>query len=850
MASSGATTNARGEVAYPAPGAFPTDDLTPSATPDTASILGAHTYNDRQHEQNKLRKRDDPRGWDTDAAQQQQTSSHGPQYTDLDNGIGGGVPKYTDTTAPPPPVVSALAARNKAQEHGGNSSKPGVMTGAYSRLPLPGNSLGRGHGNGHTTGGNATSARSPTTTEQLNNPDNRNHAVTGGLAAGTATATGAVAHPPTTTSHQAARGQSSFQELQSQQGELEENERNLVRNGRDHSSLAHKDPYWGDVPYGTGVYNTVSGHGSTEPTHVKIVGSTYDNGQGKEQAHGAAQGLNQSQVSRGEEARIPTAASKPSTATIGGQQRAFPLTGDHSEGGLGNQTGYENQDQKRDSRFSEGLVGAGVGAGAAVGAGYVASELTGKEKEKSHSDEHQKRETTNKNDNVEVKKGTHGLGAGLLHRDHKDKDDKEAKQENKHPEGLAYYESQGNDIGGKEKSPGFTKDHSKDAAAGGAALAAATAAYGAHEHTKREGQETYQSKTQESSPISIAYDDTESKGTNEPEKKESKLHALFHRSHNKDKEHNHVQGSKDNEKVAHTKAGGAANKGQHTYYPDQTVGDDKSKKDKQDPFAVAQGYHPSSTSEPAEQTKKRASVYVPRNEYAAGNDSANDNKLGYGAAGAAAGAGVGAGYLAHKHAGAGDGNNVNHNQRSGLDNNINTNTGTAGTVPQTDRVPLANTSHLHSHPVNSTSTPSTTTDRTTSTSGGQHSPTTTSTGSAAHYKVLSSGTPSGIDVGGKERPPSNSTSDSVSPLSSPTTAGHGETHRGYRYAAAGAAAGAGVGAAGYGATARNRGDQDISRGTTVEGHGLAGAKGREKVVTHQCRKCGEENDISEYFRGQ
>ncbi|KAI1494415.1 hypothetical protein F5X96DRAFT_590409 [Biscogniauxia mediterranea] len=837
MTTSGATTNARGEVAYPAPGAFPTDPLTPKETLHDAPILDGVNPDSTYRGSNKLRKRDDPRGQDgRDAQQFTQASSRGHKH--VDSGV-----HVPDMDTQP--------------GYTGNSSKPGVMTGAYSRLPN--HEHGRGHGS--TTiatdgvpiyANSPVSPVSPTTSSATgtNTRDyghtgpqhphttsgyNHNHGTAAGLAGATTLAGGASAasshaatsrdhHPTSTSSAQGAGAalaphrEDKFLEQQKEAEAVAERERNLVRNGRDPSSVARKDPYWGDVPFGTGVYNGVSGHGSAETPHTGTVGSAAPAQHYPHEGQVPREGLQQHQQQKhaGGDGVAHQATSKPGHVHIAGQQqqqRAFPLTDPQgiSAGGA-DQTGTEKlvpgqAHQNRDSRFSEGrLAGAGVGAGVAAGAGYVASGLGDKRQQTRRTDEH---DGLGRKNDAEDYSSQGPVGGGLRYRD--DHNNKEVRQhkEKDAKDASPYHGSKAQDVDSKGD-----KHHSKETAAAAAAAAAGTGAAASYATRDKKSREP-------------DYDEGS-------EKKESKLHALFHR--------------KDKDEKAAKEAGSASSRypstttttqpQHHHAYDDKNAvtGSRQTQAAKRDPF-IASGYpehthhqHTSTSPTSIYPTSDKLSKQAIGGDHVRGPEHdvkhGDHSKLGLGAAGVAAGAGAGAGYLAHRQheqpsSSMASSSSPSTHHTTNVDNvAASPKTTTAGTtLPPTAAV---NTTTPHGAKA------------TTHTAQPQPQP-------QPHYKTLASGTPSGIAVDASQNHHHHHHQDHASSAALPTTnrssTGSSTTDssgnsKGYRYAGA---AGAGAGALGAGGAALLGKEED---------------KEQKVALTHRCRRCGEENDISGYFRGE
>ncbi|KAI1099376.1 hypothetical protein F4804DRAFT_349426 [Jackrogersella minutella] len=373
------------------PGSYPTDDTKSTIEHPNLAFLAS------QHQHNKLHKRDDPRGWsDEDKA------ARGHQNTD--SGVGLTEPILFNSQArssandgafrsnknvlqnPDEAFGPAPITATRSIDHYGNNSKPGVMTGAYSRVDDDSNNQNY--------------------SKQMIR-DSISKESTSALGSG---ATG-LAENTTSTPN-------------STEDKLRHGDRNMVRNGlRQSSNVDHDDPYWGNVPHGIGIYNSVTGHGSTETT---VEGSVHH--------HDPSLSYEQHQVSL------------PSTA-----ENAAP---DEARGRNG-------------SRFKEGLASSSAGAGA--GAGLVASELTEKQKGR-HEEEKDLTGSGFANDDESGSKSGSKL-ASLFQWNNKDKETKtEQKYETKDEKEPI------------EKIPSKDKSSLTDRDAG-AALAAAAMVYGAKDHT-------------------------------------------------------------------------------------------------------------------------------------------------------------------------------------------------------------------------------------------------------------------------------------------------------------------------------------------------------------------------------
>ncbi|KAL7627920.1 hypothetical protein AAE478_002115 [Parahypoxylon ruwenzoriense] len=187
------------------PGSFPTD-TTPTTEDPSSTSSEAHC----QH--NKPLKHENPGSWSNE-----EKFSRGHQHKDSGIGLGEGneyvIPKTTTRPA----------------EHHSSESKPGVMTGAYSRVD---------------DNNSSRIISSPITLDQTA----KYHTTAGGTGSAGPAADVVAGTTPVT----------SDQKLRNGNGDA-------IRSGLGQpSGFGDQDPYWGDISYGTGVYNTVTGHGSSE----------------------------------------------------------------------------------------------------------------------------------------------------------------------------------------------------------------------------------------------------------------------------------------------------------------------------------------------------------------------------------------------------------------------------------------------------------------------------------------------------------------------------------------------------------------------------------------------------------
>ncbi|KAI1658337.1 hypothetical protein F4813DRAFT_356501 [Daldinia decipiens] len=324
------------------PGSFPTDDVIPT---QDSSLTSSSSHN-------KLHKRDDPRGWSEEekAAWGHQHTDSGVGLTDptlssnphtLDRASDGAFHSNNTTLQNNGVAPSTVASTTtRSPNYQGNEGKPGVMTGAY------------GHNN--VDSGNNYYPKPTTEDTSSQNQTNARGVDAVGSAPGIATAT------------------------KSGNAEREQipEDRNTIQNGlRQTSNVEHDDPYWGNIPHGTGVYNTVTGHGSSE---TATDGSLH------------SQGLLSHE-----------------------QQRAFPLQ-------TSNNAAHDETGQRNGSRFKESLGESTTGAAA----GLTTYELAERRRDHQHEDD-LKEPTSRKHHEADTKKES--KFGSLFHRDHKA--EKETKSE-------------------------------------------------------------------------------------------------------------------------------------------------------------------------------------------------------------------------------------------------------------------------------------------------------------------------------------------------------------------------------------------------------------------------------------
>jgi len=462
---------ARGEVDRHTPGAFPTDDMLPKDQQESSSTTEpsrgkagfggttTDTTHGTGHEHNKLHKPGDPRGTTT-----------GPGHKPTDSGVGmmeleRERPLTTSQATDGGTYTSHNAGKDSIPGPESVASKPSQTGAEHNRrdaaMPL-------GAGPRDT---NDPEAVQTTDTDETKETKSTSNATRSGIAGSGSTTT-------------------------------------------------HKDPYWGDIPRGAGVYNTVTGHGSQEDEDTR---------------HKA--------IHSGENAS-PTSATSGATGTTGieSQHRAFPLTSIDKAGLRTDEldtTKGSPTAQPHDSRFKEGLTGAGVGAGAGAAAYALA-----KDREEGKA----RKSTEESEDNRD--KG--GKLAGIFSRHSKDDkhDTTETRKEHHHhhhdkaaqPQtaaattqatqersGQHQTTAAGPAIAGYDelgRSPAKQYEDEGRAGHGPMYAAAGAAGVGGAALATREARKSDEERRRESAGSS--------KDEEHKDKKDSKLFGIFHRSH-KDK---------------------------------------------------------------------------------------------------------------------------------------------------------------------------------------------------------------------------------------------------------------------------------------------------------------------------
>ncbi|KAJ2974886.1 hypothetical protein NUW58_g8514 [Xylaria curta] len=232
------------------------------------------------------------------------------------------------------------SSRISAQPSG---TKPGAMTDAYSRVGTQDGAFAQGS---NYTYDNVSASLSPY------DANSQRYSDTGNTLLDLDTPTNIV--PPANTPAETTALNSISNTAANSHGDHS----NKARSGlRGSSASEHNEPYWGDIPFGTGVYNGVTGHGSDEPTtqhnslrdqHSARTNPRIYNGV---TGHGSENSASPQIFKHDQDM---------TTDDYSHQQRAFPLTGNVD---TATTTRLEDAHERmRDSRFKEGFAGAGTTA--------------------------------------------------------------------------------------------------------------------------------------------------------------------------------------------------------------------------------------------------------------------------------------------------------------------------------------------------------------------------------------------------------------------------------------------------------------------------------------------------------
>ncbi|KAI1133794.1 hypothetical protein F5Y10DRAFT_5293 [Nemania abortiva] len=347
----------------------------PGAYPDTPT----NEEPTHQHHHNKLHKREDPRGASNTVSQQQYPVG----YNSAGSGIHKDETSFAHDASDPtssfhnPSRYTSLNTNKETPRNLGNDTQhkghrftdsgidvddsslsgktagPGVVTGAYSRV------------------GTRDSAFAPISdytydkaSSQPQHPVGSAH----GVDTQTARAAGLVtpAKPPT---------ESANLDLNNSIGVNDHaGHRHEAQSGLREDPNAKHEPYWGDLPFGAGVYNGVTGHGSNESTtHQK---SSHDRFGTTTTNTGVYNGVTGHGSNGTTSTQMPIRSRDAAMKDPSHEQRAFPLTNDANTTTAANPN--SSGKHGRDSRMKEMLAG----AGATAAGGYAAHEYLNRDENK------------------------------------------------------------------------------------------------------------------------------------------------------------------------------------------------------------------------------------------------------------------------------------------------------------------------------------------------------------------------------------------------------------------------------------------------------------------------------------
>ncbi|KAI0406099.1 hypothetical protein F4802DRAFT_559321 [Xylaria palmicola] len=241
------------------------------------------------------------------------------------------------------------------------ADKPGLMTGAYSRVGTRDSAFTQ---QGNYTHGNESSAQPAYGVDSQRQRDRAPANVAPGLVT--------PANSPADPKHVGFGNEDTATSHADQRNRTQSGLRGVS------SSTKNEEPYWGDIPFGAGVYNGVTGHGSDESTSHRSCHDKHDT------AAAANSGVYNGVTGHGsEETTNPTTSHRDQQDTIAGgsprHQRAFPLNNNDADPTTTSDL-RETGQHGRDSRLKEGLAGAGAGAAGGFAAHKYLHKDSGNEK--------------------------------------------------------------------------------------------------------------------------------------------------------------------------------------------------------------------------------------------------------------------------------------------------------------------------------------------------------------------------------------------------------------------------------------------------------------------------------------
>ncbi|KAI1430198.1 hypothetical protein F5Y12DRAFT_722482 [Xylaria sp. FL1777] len=241
--------------------------------------------------------------------------------------------------------------------------------------------------------------------------------------------------------------------------------RNTVQTGlRGKSNAEHKDPYWGSIPFGVGVYNGVTGHGSNETTtHQKSL----DGPDSNTTTNSGSAGYDSKESSSPHVSKYDQAVTTDEPTR---QHRAFPLVNSAET-----KTGVKSNDAN-EYKYDSRLKGAFAGAGTAAAGGYAAHEYS----KRGRTNETKATEATFR-DEKPSKVDQTTSHAVLNSRSHKDKE--AAPLVYRSQKNQTLMPQQPLDTANEENR----RDDSKLGYYGAAVAATGAGAYGTHKYADRDG---------------------------------------------------------------------------------------------------------------------------------------------------------------------------------------------------------------------------------------------------------------------------------------------------------------------------------------------------------------------------
>lgn len=333
------------------------------------------------------------------------------------------------------------------------SAKPGVMTAACSRIGTRDSALTQ----------NANYTYDDTSTAQLlrgNNP----HQFDDRKPVDTPTKVITPANTPA----EATNPDSNVNNTANAKGYAHQDRNKVQASLRGKSSTQNNEPYWGSIPFGVGVYNGVTGHGSNASTtqqkslnhpdsNTTISSGVYNGVAG----HGSKESTSP---------RISRYDQYVNTDDSSHQQRAFPLVNNADT--KADAKPNDADAHKRDSHFKEALAG----TGGAAAAGYAAHEYSKKDRTNEVTAADEKGKDEKPSEMVQTKSHT-----VVSPRSHKGKEAVPATNRSEKNQTLERQQPL------DTEEVGTRREDSNLGYYGAAAAAAGAGAYGMHKYASRDG---------------------------------------------------------------------------------------------------------------------------------------------------------------------------------------------------------------------------------------------------------------------------------------------------------------------------------------------------------------------------